>query len=122
MNILATVCHMGHTHTSKKADPKDWHNADIKAALEKQGWSLMRLSKFCGYNGNIVKHALHKPFPAGEKFIAEAIGVHPKDIWPSRYNADGTAIRPPGRPIRQVEPIKDTSSPLRRNVAHGVSK
>lgn len=113
---------MGHMYTKNKASSQDWHNADIKAALEKQGWSLTRLSKFCGYEGNVIKHALHKPFPAGEKFIAEAIGVHPKEIWPSRYNADGTAKRPPGRPIRKVGPIKDTTSPLRRNVAQGVSR
>ena len=27
-----------------------------------------------------------------EKAIADIIGVHPKDIWPSRYKKDGTPI------------------------------
>lgn len=113
---------MTHAHTPKKPIPPDWHNADIKAALEKQGWSLSRLSKFCGYHPRALRHALDKPFPAAEKFISEAIGVAPQEIWPSRYNADGSSKRPPGRPIRKVKPIKDTTSPLRRNVAQGVSK
>ena len=107
---------MEHSHTEKNATSKDWHRADIKAALEKNGWSLSRLAQFCGYNKKNLQHVLNKPYPAGEKFIAEAIGVEPAEIWPSRYNRDGTPKRPPGRPIRKVKPIKNTTSPLRRNV------
>ena len=30
--------------------------------------------------------------------MAEAIGVHPMDIWPSRYNPDGTPNSKRGNP------------------------
>lgn len=107
---------MSKTHTPKKASSSDWHNADIKAALEKAGWSLARLSIHCGYSRSAMKAALANPYPAAEKFIADAIGLQPQEIWPSRYNADGTSIRPPGRPIREVSLLKDTSSSQRCNV------
>lgn len=36
-----------------------------------------------------------RSYPLNEKRIADAIGVHPMVIWPSRYNADGS-IKPRG--------------------------
>lgn len=120
--MYATMCDMSTFAKQKKASTKDWHRADIKAALEKAHWSYARLSVHHGYDRRMAQQAIYRQYPRAERLIAEAIGVHPKDIWPSRYNADGTAKRPPGRPIRKVGPIKDTTSPLRRNVAKGVSK
>lgn len=75
------------THSTPKKQPfKDWHRADIKAALEKAGWSLSRLSKHHGYaSRNTLKNALDKPWPKAERLIAEAIGIPPEEIWPSRY-------------------------------------
>lgn len=70
----------------KKAAPKDWHRADIVAALRKRGWSLRRLSLHHGYlNACTLTTALNRPWPRGERLIAEAIGVPPTRIWPSRY-------------------------------------
>ncbi len=69
-----------------KQSKKDWHVADIKAALEKAGWSLSRLSIHHGYaSRNTLKTALRKPWPKGEKLIADAINTSPETIWPSRY-------------------------------------
>ena len=51
----------------KNATPKNWHRADIVAALKKKGWSLRALK--------------------GERIIAAAIGVKPEEIWPERYAA-----------------------------------
>lgn len=70
---------------SKKASLQDWHPADIVAAVRKAGWSLRRLSIHHGYHPNTLKHALVKPYANGEHLIAEAIGIAPKVIWPSRY-------------------------------------
>ena len=64
---------------------KDWHVADIKAALEKNGWSLRKLSEANGYAARTIGVALHRHWPRGEQIIAAAIGVKPEDIWPSRY-------------------------------------
>ena len=75
---------------SKKASTKDWHRADIKAALEKAGWTLRKLSTQQGYSPNTVKVALEKPYPNMERIIANAIGIPPWEIWPSRYHSDHT--------------------------------
>ncbi len=77
---------MGTLRTAKKQPAKDWHPADIVAALRKAGWSLSRLSIHHGYAARTtLKNALHKPWPKGERLIAEAIGIDPARIWPSRY-------------------------------------
>lgn len=72
---------------------KDWHNADIKAALAKKGWSIARLSRAAGYSSpTTMSRALQEPWLLGERTIAHAIGVKPSDIWPSRY-PDGDDAR-----------------------------
>jgi len=81
--------------TTKK-DPKkpvreDWHNADIKAALEKAGWSLRQLSLKHGYAAGSLRVTLTNHWLRGEKIIADAIGVSPFDIWPSRFEENDTA-------------------------------
>lgn len=71
---------------TKKPAPQDWHKADIKAALEKAGWTLRKLAIHHGYaSPTTIKDALHRPWPKGERLIAEAIGIPPELIWPSRY-------------------------------------
>ena len=69
----------------KKPAPQDWHSADIVAALRKSGWSLRRLSAHHGYGPNSLGDATRRPWPRAERLIAEAIGVPPEQIWPSRY-------------------------------------
>ena len=83
---------MDKLNTSKKpaiATPEDWHRVDIKAALEKAGYSLRQLSLQHGYAPGSLKATLDTPWPRAERIIAEAIGVSPSVIWPSRYDADG---------------------------------
>jgi len=71
---------------SKKANHSlDWHPADVKAALEKAGWSLRRLAAHHGYSNAMMAHALRRQYPKAERYIAQAIGIAPEDIWPSRY-------------------------------------
>lgn len=65
---------------------KDWHHADIIAALKKQGTSLTQVAKNAGYtNTGTLWNALARKWPKGERLIANAIGVSPTEIWPSRY-------------------------------------
>lgn len=79
---------------STKPNPKtpschDWHPADVVCSLRKAGWSLRRLSLHHGYKqGSTLKNALVKRWPKAERLIAEAIGVEPCAIWPSRYRDD----------------------------------
>jgi Ner family transcriptional regulator len=68
----------------------DWHPADIQAALKKRGLSLAGLSGTHGYHATAAGKALRHPWPALEMIIAQAIGLEPKQIWPSRYRSNGT--------------------------------
>ncbi len=72
------------------AASQDWHPADVLAALKKKGNSLAALSVANGYHPTAAGKALKRRWPALETLIADAIGIPAKDIWPSRYNPDGT--------------------------------
>lgn len=74
----------------KKASREDWHPADILAALRKAGWTLAALSAAHGLARSTLTHAFARSYPLAEQRIAEAIGVPPQTIWPSRWNDDGT--------------------------------
>ena len=62
-----------------------WHQADIIAGLRKKGTSLAALSRAAGLSSSTLANALTRPWPKGEFLIAEALGVHPSEIWPERY-------------------------------------
>jgi len=116
----------------KKPAPQDWHRADIKAALEKRGYSLARLSRLNGMSRGAAKCALHTQWPKMEQLIASAIGrlekreiahlalgdellhrsVTPQDIWPSRYHEDGS----PKGPRRRIKFLKHNTTPIGSNV------
>lgn len=63
----------------------DWHPADIIAALRKKGTTLAAVSRAAGLSSSTLANALSRPWPKGEWLIADALGVHPSEIWPSRY-------------------------------------
>lgn len=70
-------------HTQKDVQSADWHPADVKAALEKSGKSLRQLAQAYGYTH--IARVLKAPWLAAERIVAEALGVPPESIWPSRY-------------------------------------
>lgn len=104
--------------TKKPAGPTDWHRADIKAALEKRGWSLRKLSISHEYEPGSLRAVLHKPWPRAEQLLAEVIGVPPQRIWPTRYHADGTPKS--GRGERGLGRAKSKRSTARRARTAGV--
>ncbi|EPK0739244.1 helix-turn-helix domain-containing protein [Klebsiella aerogenes] len=63
----------------------DWNSADIIAALKKRGTSLSAVSCSSGLASSTLANALNRHWPKGERLIAEALGVLPEEIWPSRY-------------------------------------
>ncbi len=63
----------------------DWERVDIVYALKKKGTTLAELSRQAGLNSRTLNNALDRRYPKGERIIAEAIGVNPEIIWPSRY-------------------------------------
>lgn len=64
---------------------KDWHKQDILAAIRKEKGSLAALSRESGLSPCTLANALTRPWPKGEVIIADAIGVSPREIWPSRF-------------------------------------
>lgn len=97
----------------KKADPEDWHRADIKAALEKRGYTLRRLADEHGVSPSTLAHTFMRPYPVSEQRIAAVIGVPVQEIWPSRYFPDG---QPRLRGIRRHTPgLQSTASNCQSN-------
>lgn len=64
---------------------KDWHHADIIAALKKRGLTLAQLSRQSGLSSTTLSNALVRPWTKGEYIIASALEIDPAKIWPSRY-------------------------------------
>jgi Ner family transcriptional regulator len=58
-----------------------------------KGHTLASLAKRHGLHRNAVAKALRVPFPKMERLIAKKLGMQPEQIWPERYNADGTPNR-----------------------------
>lgn len=70
----------------KNADTvKDWHRADVVAAVRKKGKNIRQLSIDAGLSPNTLKSALQFHYPKGEKIIADFLDMKPEQIWPSRY-------------------------------------
>ncbi|ATA27133.1 transcriptional regulator [Brenneria goodwinii] len=67
------------------SDGSDWHRADVLSALKKRGTSLAQVSRSAGLNSRTLGNAFYRPYPKAEQLIAEALGVQPEEIWPSRY-------------------------------------
>lgn len=63
----------------------DWHPADVKARLEKKGTSLAKLSRAEGLADATLRNVFRVNYPKAQKIIANALGVPPEEIWPSRY-------------------------------------
>ncbi|QHL90687.1 transcriptional regulator [Sphingomonas changnyeongensis] len=72
----------------------DWHPEDIKAAVRKRGTSLAMIGRRAGISRQAMANALAMPSERPEQLIAAAIGVEAHQIWPSRYNPDGSRKRP----------------------------
>lgn len=99
----------------KKTSPTDWHPADIVAALRRKEISLRQLALLNGYgHPNSLTKALRTPYPMAEGIIAEAIGVSPTTIWPSRYGTDGKPNRGPSG-ARPMLPANAKPSRLRQS-------
>ena len=67
---------------------QDWHPADIKAELEKAGWNMSKLSRESGLAEGTLRNVFKVRYPKAQAIIGKAIGVDPKEIWPSRYEGE----------------------------------
>lgn len=99
------------TKAPKKTSREDWHPADVIAALRKRGITLRALATQHGIkDSSSFSAALVRSLPANEKRIAKALELHPKEIWPSRYNDDGS------RKLQGFRAIQSTAAAAACNV------
>lgn len=75
------------------APPADWHPEEIKARLRMRGTTLAALSLAHGLHAATVSAVLRRPAARVQAIIADALGIDPRRIWPSRYLADGSPRR-----------------------------
>lgn len=68
---------------------RDWHPARIVGAVHEEGYTLRELSLRAGLKQDSLKSVLRIKCPKYERIIADAIGVAPEKIWPSRYICEG---------------------------------
>ena len=91
---------------------QDMHSADIIAAIKKRKGSLAAISREAGLSSGTLANALKKPWPKGEFIIANALGMHPSEIWPSRYFDNEGELLPREKLIRRARngktPADDT--------------
>jgi Ner family transcriptional regulator len=86
----------------------DWHPADVKAALEKVGWSLRRLARHYNYSPTKLSSVLQAPYPKLEALIAFVLGKKPWEIWPSRYNHENKPNR--GKNLKRMYHFEPSNS------------
>lgn len=112
----------GHSAAKKASLNGDWHKADIKAALEKAGWTIRQLAHHHQLNESTLRGALSYSYPASERRIANAIGLLPQLIWPSRYDEAGNPTGKRGRPSRvSKQPAQQLSTAPRARRGKGRS-
>lgn len=84
---------------AKKPASKDWHRADVIAAVRKTDTNLQQMALALGYGRSTLRNALNHPAPLYERIIADHLrnsgireyqNLTQQKIWPSRYHKDGT--------------------------------
>ncbi|WP_188665651.1 MULTISPECIES: helix-turn-helix domain-containing protein [Terasakiella] len=75
---------------------KNAHPEDVKAAVRKKVGSMASLARCHGVSDSVVRAALIRPQPTGNKIIADCLGVPLHSLWPEWYSEDGRRI-PPNR-------------------------
>lgn len=87
--------------------PRDWHPEDIKAAVRKTRYgSLRALGEAFALPRHACSNALREPHCGGELAIAAALGLTPREIWPSRFHLDGSRRHPPRRLWKSNAPAR----------------
>lgn len=70
----------------------------IKWQLRHHNTSLADLARKNGVVRNAMNNVKRQPYPRMERAIAQAISMQPIQLWPERWNLDGTPVR--ARPKR----------------------
>ena len=74
----------------QKTTTNDWLWDEVLAALHSEGLTLHALARLHNVHVQSISCAQFRPAATTETRIANALGILPQQIWPSRYNPDGT--------------------------------
>lgn len=75
-----------------KNSPADWSWDEVLAAMHSEGLTLRGLAAQHGIEVQAIGCVQFRPSPLSQTRIADALGVAPQQIWPSRYEADGRPL------------------------------
>ena len=78
-----------------------WHPEKVKAEVRMRGRTLSQLARDHGFCPSYLRNVLIRPLYRGEQIISRFLGVPAKQIWPSRYNPDGSPKSRNAQPIPQ---------------------
>lgn len=67
-----------------------WTPTQIKCAVLLKGATLRSLSLKAGLCIEACSQAIRVPFPAGEEAISKFLGIPACELWPDRFNEDGS--------------------------------
>lgn len=71
---------------------QSWDAPGILAEIKRRGETLTGLAKANGLSEAACRSSLARAFPAADKVIAEFLQVPLHELWPTRYQDDGTRI------------------------------
>jgi len=83
---------MTHVDIAIPLDPRirrEW----IKFQLRARGSSFSAVARELGIDRRNVQVALARPYLRVERAIAHKLGFEPQQLWPERFNADGSRKR-----------------------------
>ena len=78
----------------KTNGPKDWTKEYIKYRICEMFGSMSAMARCYGLHESVIPRALRVPYPKVDRIIAKGLGVHPADIWPSRYSRESCEGNP----------------------------
>lgn len=65
----------------------------IKYQLRVHGCPPAELARRLDITDRAIRAVKHLPYPRIERAIAKTLGVFPMQLWPERWNKDGTPLR-----------------------------
>jgi len=68
---------------------KNWHRAEVIAAIRKRDMSLSELSRRHGFTYGVLHTALRTPYPRYNLIIADFLGLKRHEIWPEWFDESG---------------------------------
>jgi Ner family transcriptional regulator len=85
----------------------------VKAAIHVRGETLQGLAKKNGYSRHYLANTLIRPLLEGERIIGRFLGLRPEQIWPDRYDPDGTPNHRKWRRLQRIRAKQQVKPPRR---------